>query len=99
MADRIFRLDRRKLLAGLGATALAPALPVPAVAQGRPGIAVDLAPGSLSLRAGGPDTPIWSLSEFTFRFRQGDMITDLGKYGRGETSISFLATTCRFQRC
>src|SRR6266545_3870445 len=36
MADRIFPLNRRELMAGLGAAALGPAIPPMAVAQGRP---------------------------------------------------------------
>src|SRR5216684_6583099 len=36
MADRILRLDRRQLMAGLGAAVLAPALPAMAASQGRP---------------------------------------------------------------
>ena len=36
MADRIFRLDRRELLAGLGAAALGPAVPSIAARPGTP---------------------------------------------------------------
>jgi len=42
MADRIFPLNRRELMAGLGAAALGPALPPMDVAQARPSL--DLSP-------------------------------------------------------
>jgi FtsP/CotA-like multicopper oxidase with cupredoxin domain len=78
MADRIFPLDRRELMAGLGAIALVPALPATVAAQGRPSLTLQAKPGLLALRPGGPDTPIWSLGERTpdpaFRFKRGDML-------------------------
>jgi FtsP/CotA-like multicopper oxidase with cupredoxin domain len=78
MADRTFPLDRRELLTGLGAIALAPALPATAAAQGRPSLTLQARPGLLALRPGRPDTPIWSLGEQTpdpaFRFKRGDML-------------------------
>jgi FtsP/CotA-like multicopper oxidase with cupredoxin domain len=61
MADRIPALDRRELVAGLGAALLVPALPPPAAAQARPYLALQAKPGLIGLRAGEPDTPIWSL--------------------------------------
>jgi FtsP/CotA-like multicopper oxidase with cupredoxin domain len=78
MADRTFPLDRRELLTGLGAIALAPALPATAAAQGRPSLTLQARPGLLALRPGRPDTPIWSLGEQTpdpaFRFKRGHML-------------------------
>ena len=78
MADRIFPLDRRELMAGLGAIALVPALPATAAAQGRPSLTLQAKPSLLALRPGGPDTPIWSLGEPTpdpaFRFKRGDVL-------------------------
>ena len=70
MADHIFRPDRRALLAGLGAAVLGPAV-VPAVAQGRHSLTLQAGADALSLRPGGPDTPIWSLTG-DLRFRRGD---------------------------
>src|ERR1700683_3694506 len=63
MGNRIFRLDRRELMAGMGATALAPALPGTAEA------------GLMALRPGQQDTPIWTLrGAGADRFRRGDEI-------------------------
>jgi FtsP/CotA-like multicopper oxidase with cupredoxin domain len=82
MASPEFPLNRRELMAGLGAAALSPLWPATGAAQGRPGVLVRLAAGSIALRAGSPDTPVWSLSEFGGRFRQGDVVADL-HYTRG----------------
>lgn len=67
-------LDRRELLAGLGAVALAPFSPAAGLAQGRPAAALQAKPDSLALRPGAAGTPIWTL--------QGP---ELG-FGRGETA-------------
>jgi FtsP/CotA-like multicopper oxidase with cupredoxin domain len=76
MANRIFALDRRELMAGLGAAALGPAIPGIAVAAGRRSLTLHAKAGSLALRPGGPETPIWSLQsaapEPDFRFKRGD---------------------------
>jgi FtsP/CotA-like multicopper oxidase with cupredoxin domain len=61
MADRIFRLDRRELVTGLGAAVLSPALPRIAAAQGRPTLTLQAQAGVIALRPGEADTPIWSL--------------------------------------
>jgi FtsP/CotA-like multicopper oxidase with cupredoxin domain len=61
MADRIFPLNRRELMAGLGAAALGPAIPPMAVAQGRPSLTLQAKAGVIALRPGQPETPIWSL--------------------------------------
>jgi len=61
MADRIFPLNRRELMAGLGAAALGPAIPPMAVAQGRPSLILRANAGVAAIRQGGPETPIWSL--------------------------------------
>ncbi|TMK07290.1 MAG: copper oxidase [Alphaproteobacteria bacterium] len=61
MADRIFRLDRRGLVAGLGAAVLSPALPRIAAAQGRPSLMLQAKAGVIALRPGEANTPIWSL--------------------------------------
>ncbi len=76
MADRIFRLDRRELLAGLGAAALGPAMPGIAAAQGRPRLMLQAKAGVIALRPGQPETPIWSLQgsppDPGLRFKRGD---------------------------
>jgi FtsP/CotA-like multicopper oxidase with cupredoxin domain len=75
MVDRILRLDRRELLAGLGAAVACPALPGIAAAQGRPSLVLRAKPGVLALRPGQADTPTWSLQGSTpepgFRFKRG----------------------------
>jgi FtsP/CotA-like multicopper oxidase with cupredoxin domain len=61
MADRIIPLNRRELMAGLGATALGAAMPRIAAAQGRRSLLLQAQTGALALRPGGPDTPVWLL--------------------------------------
>jgi FtsP/CotA-like multicopper oxidase with cupredoxin domain len=61
MADRIFRLDRRELVTGLGAAILSPALPRIAAAQGRRSLMLHAKAGAIALRPGEANTPIWSL--------------------------------------
>jgi FtsP/CotA-like multicopper oxidase with cupredoxin domain len=61
MANRIFRPDRRELMAGLGAAMLGPALPSMAAAEARPTLALQARADAVALRPGQPDTPIWSL--------------------------------------
>jgi FtsP/CotA-like multicopper oxidase with cupredoxin domain len=74
MADGIFPVNRREVLAGLGAVVAGPAMPSLASAQGRPSLMLQAKAGAISLRPGGPDTPIWSLAgtEPGFRFKRGD---------------------------
>jgi FtsP/CotA-like multicopper oxidase with cupredoxin domain len=78
MANRIFPLDRRELMAGLGAAALGPVLgPVlasRAAAQGRSPLALQARAGTIALRPGEPDTPIWSLWGPDLSFRRGDSL-------------------------
>jgi FtsP/CotA-like multicopper oxidase with cupredoxin domain len=62
MTNRVFPLTRRRLLAGLGATVLGPAVPSVATAQSRTDLTLHAKTGTISLRAGGPDTAIWSLT-------------------------------------
>jgi FtsP/CotA-like multicopper oxidase with cupredoxin domain len=61
MAERIFRLDRRELVTGLGAAILSPALPCIAAAQGRRSLMLQAQAGVIALRPGEANTPIWSL--------------------------------------
>jgi FtsP/CotA-like multicopper oxidase with cupredoxin domain len=67
-------LDRRELIAGLGAVALAPLSPVAGLAQTRPASTLQAKAISLALRPDAAATPIWAL--------QGP---ELG-FGRGETA-------------
>src|SRR5260370_15870682 len=75
-ADSILRLDRRALMAGLGAAGLGPAMASVAGAQGRPSLTLQAKAGVIALHPGGPDTPIWSLQRPTpdpgFHFKRGD---------------------------
>ena len=67
-----FPLNRRTLMAGLGAAALVPIWPAPGSAQGRPSLALQARAGTLALRPGGPDTPIWALDGPELNFKRGD---------------------------
>jgi FtsP/CotA-like multicopper oxidase with cupredoxin domain len=81
MADRIFQLDRRELVAGLGAVALSPAMPRIAAAQGRPSLMLEANAGAIALRPGQANTPIWSLlgptRDISFK-RGGELEITLG---------------------
>src|SRR5258708_9124618 len=76
MSDRILQLDRRALMAGLGAAVLGPAMASIAGAQGRPSLTLRAKARVIALRPGAPDTRIWSLQGPTpepgFRFKRGD---------------------------
>ena len=78
MTDRVFPLNRRRLLAGLGATVLGPAMPSVAAAQGRTPLMLQAKSGAAVLRPGQPDVPTWSLltsaPEAGLRFRRGDQL-------------------------
>jgi FtsP/CotA-like multicopper oxidase with cupredoxin domain len=78
MADGIFPLNRRELMAGLGAAALAPALPAMAVAQTSPGLTLQARPGVAPFRPGQQNTAVWSIltpaSEPGRSFRRGDQL-------------------------
>ena len=74
MASPKFLLNRRKLVAGLGATALIPAFPSIGAAQGRSSLALQAKANSIILRPGGPDTPVWSLGGPDLRFKRGDTV-------------------------
>jgi FtsP/CotA-like multicopper oxidase with cupredoxin domain len=78
MADRILGLNRRELLAGLGAAAIGPAAPGIAAAPGHRPLNLQAKAGAIALRPGQPDTPIWSLQGAPqnpgFRFKQGDLL-------------------------
>ena len=50
MASPKFLLDRREMIAGLGAAALAPIWPATGLAQGRPALSLQAKANSLALR-------------------------------------------------
>jgi FtsP/CotA-like multicopper oxidase with cupredoxin domain len=92
MASLFAMLDRRTLLAGLGATALEASLPSATLAQGRRSLTIFAKPGSLVLRPGGAGTPIWSLQGEDVRASRGgtldvalsnDLPAALALYWRG----------------
>jgi FtsP/CotA-like multicopper oxidase with cupredoxin domain len=77
MADDIFPLDRRELLAGLGAAIVVPTLSRTATGQARPSLSLQARPGAIALRPATADTPIWTLlasSPTTPRFKRGDQL-------------------------
>jgi FtsP/CotA-like multicopper oxidase with cupredoxin domain len=74
MASDKSQVGRRELIAGLGAVALAPALPVLGSAQGRPSVALQAKPDSLTLGPGRPATPVWSLAGPDLRFKRGETL-------------------------
>jgi FtsP/CotA-like multicopper oxidase with cupredoxin domain len=76
MTDRVFKLNRRCLLAALGAAGLGPMMPSGATARGRTSLMLQARPGTAALRQGQPETAIWSLlppaPDAGGRFRRGD---------------------------
>jgi FtsP/CotA-like multicopper oxidase with cupredoxin domain len=67
-------LDRRELMAGLGAAALLPIWPATGAAQGRATLALQAKTDVLALRPGAAETPIWSLGRPEIRFKRGDTV-------------------------
>ncbi|WP_249129757.1 multicopper oxidase family protein [Bradyrhizobium sp. AUGA SZCCT0283] len=74
MASPEFPLDRRELMAGLGAAALAPMWPVASRAQARSALALQAKPDSVALRPNAPVTPIWLLQGPELRFKRGETL-------------------------
>ncbi len=74
MASPKFPLDRRELMAGLGAAALAPMWPAAGRAQARPALALQAKADSVALRPNAPATPIWSLQGPELRFKRGETL-------------------------
>jgi FtsP/CotA-like multicopper oxidase with cupredoxin domain len=76
MADGRFPLNRRELVAGLGAAILSPAMASGALAAGRTALALQAKTGVIDLRAGGPATAAWllgsSATEPALHFKRGD---------------------------
>ena len=74
MASEILRMDRRELMAGVGAASLGLLLPGGSAAQGSPSVAIRAHRGALPLRSGSPETPVWMLAAPELRFRRGDSL-------------------------
>jgi FtsP/CotA-like multicopper oxidase with cupredoxin domain len=78
MAQRIFLSDRRQLLAGLGAAALAPGLGLIAAAKAAQSIALEAKADILDAGPTGPHPAVWSLSgprtDRSIRARRGDTL-------------------------
>jgi FtsP/CotA-like multicopper oxidase with cupredoxin domain len=72
MTSAIFPLNRRKLIAGLGATALCSAASSSARAQTRPLLALRASADVLALRPGGRDVQVWSLAGLDVLLRRGE---------------------------
>src|ERR1700761_4411716 len=69
--DRMFRADRRAVLAGLAAAAL-PGPPGAASATEPPAAKLRCKPDEIELRDGQPATPVWSLGDRPLLFKRGD---------------------------
>lgn len=82
MAEQVLRMDRREWMAGFGAASLGLLLPggsnaqglAREIAQASPPLAIQARQGGLSLRPGGPETPVWMLASPNLRFRRGDSL-------------------------
>ena len=74
MASPKFPLDRRELMAGLGAAALTPMWPVAGRAQTRSALALQAKADSVALRPNAPATPVWSLQGPELRFKRGEIL-------------------------
>lgn len=75
MASPKSELDRRRLMAGLGAAALAPIWPATVLAQGRPSsapLALKAAPDRLKWRPDGPETSVWGLTGNAPSWKRGE---------------------------
>jgi FtsP/CotA-like multicopper oxidase with cupredoxin domain len=74
MASPKTLLDRRELMAGLGAAALASLSTSAGLAQARLELQLEGKAESLTLRPGAPATPVWGLGEPDLRFKRGDIV-------------------------
>ena len=80
MASPKLPLDRRELMAGLGAAALTSISTSAGFAQVRPQLQLEGKVESLQLRPGTPATPVWGLGEPDLKFKRGDIV-DVGWSG------------------
>ena len=67
-------LNRRELIAGLGAAALTPTWSATGVAQAGPLLDLRIRPDRLAIRPGAPDAPVLALGEANMRFNRGDKV-------------------------
>ncbi|WP_245310338.1 multicopper oxidase domain-containing protein [Bradyrhizobium jicamae] len=67
-------MNRRELIAGLGAAALTPAWSATGMAQADPLLDLRIRPDRLAIRPGAPDTPVLSLGTANMRFNRGDKV-------------------------
>ena len=74
MASPKFNLGRRAFLTGLGASMLCPDFPAIAAVQDRTALALQTRADRISLRPGGPETPVWSLGSRDLRFKSGETL-------------------------
>jgi FtsP/CotA-like multicopper oxidase with cupredoxin domain len=74
MASPQFPVDRRALMAGLGAAALAPLWRVAASAEGHKSLAMQAKAATLPLGVGRPGTTCWSLAAPQVRLSRGDTL-------------------------
>src|SRR5262245_27210018 len=72
MTSPKFLLNRRELMAGVGAAAVVPVFPAVGRAQCRPSLSLTPLADSLARRPGSPATPIWSLQGPELSFKRGD---------------------------
>jgi Multicopper oxidase len=89
MASPKFPLDRRELMAGLGAVALAPLSTSAAFAQVRSELHLEGKVEHLPLRPGAPPSPLWGLGNPDLRFKRGDILKVLwaGLAGDGHAAM------------
>jgi FtsP/CotA-like multicopper oxidase with cupredoxin domain len=67
-------LDRRELLAGLGAAAMTPIWPTPGSAQARTALALQAKAGQFSPQMHQPPVDVWSLAAPELRLHRGDTL-------------------------
>src|SRR5215218_6341329 len=90
MASPKTLLDRRELMAGVGAVALAPMWTSAGVAQVGPVLQLEGKTDSLTLRPGAPATAVWGLGQPDLRFKRGDIV-EIGWNGvKGRDGLAML---------
>jgi len=90
MASPKLPLNRRELMAGLGAAALAPIWTSAGVAQVGPELQLEGKTDNLTLRPGAPATPLWGLGQPDLRFKRGDIV-EVGWVGfKGHDRLAML---------
>jgi FtsP/CotA-like multicopper oxidase with cupredoxin domain len=74
MAREKLGLNRRELVAGLGAATLTPTWSATGMAQAGPLLDLRIRPGRLAIRPGAPDTPVLALGTANMLFNRGDKV-------------------------